>query len=171
MSKNLILTGMMGVGKSTVGKNLAKKLSYNFIDIDKTIEFEENLSINSIFKNKGEPYFRKIEKIITLRELKNSSSVISLGGGAFLNKAIRKLVKSSAISFWLDISIEKLVLRLKMSRKRPLLFKKNIGQTIRKIYLERKKTYIEADHRINCNTLKQNEIVEKIYNLYENARN
>ena len=124
MSKNLILTGMMGVGKSTVGKNLAKKLSYNFIDIDKTIEFEENLSINSIFKNKGEPYFRKIEKIITLRELKNSSSVISLGGGAFLNKAIRKLVKSSGISFWLDINIEKLVLRLKMSRKRPLLFKK-----------------------------------------------
>ena len=90
MSKNLILTGMMGVGKSTVGKNLAKKLSYNFIDIDRKIEFEENLSINSIFKNKGEPYFRKIEKIITLRELKNSSSVISLGGGAFLNNAIRK---------------------------------------------------------------------------------
>ena len=56
-------------------------------------------------------------------------------------------------------------------KKKPLLFKKNIGQTIRKIYLERKKTYIEADHRINCNTLKQNEIVEKIYNLYENSRN
>tara|TARA_B100001121_G_C18613381_1_gene585570 strand:- start:319 stop:807 length:489 start_codon:yes stop_codon:yes gene_type:complete len=162
---------MMGVGKSTVGKNLAKKLSYNFIDIDKIVEFEENLSVYNIFRDKGENYFRKIEKKVTLRELKNNSSVISLGGGAFLNKSIRKLVKTSAISFWLDVNIEKLILRLKMSKKRPLLIKKNISQTIRKIYLERKKTYNEADHRIVCNNLKKNEVVEKIYNLYENTRN
>ena len=92
LGKNLILTGMMGVGKSTVGKILAKKLSYNFTDIDKLIEAKEGSSINSIFKNKSESYFRKIENDITLGELKKDNSVISLGGGAFLNLIFHKYV-------------------------------------------------------------------------------
>ena len=75
--KNLTLTGMMGVGKSSIGKNLAKKLNYNFVDVDKLIEAKERSSINLIFKNKGEGYFRKIENIITLAELKKSNSIIS----------------------------------------------------------------------------------------------
>ena len=70
MGKNLTLTGMMGVGKSTLGKKIAKKLKYNFVDVDKVIELKERLSINLIFKNKGESYFRKIEKEVTLLELK-----------------------------------------------------------------------------------------------------
>ena len=73
MQKNLTLTGMMGVGKSTIGKNLAKKLKYNFIDVDKEIESKEGLSINLIFKNKTENYFRKIENEITLLELKKKT--------------------------------------------------------------------------------------------------
>ena len=78
MGKNLTLTGMMGVGKSTIGKILAKKLNYNFIDVDKIIEAKEGISINLIFKNKSENYFRKIETEITLSELKKNNSVISL---------------------------------------------------------------------------------------------
>ena len=93
MYKNLTLTGMMGVGKSTIGKILAKKLNYNFVDVDKLIEAKEGISINSIFKNKSENYFRKIENDITLLELKKNNSVISLGGGAFLNNSIRKSAK------------------------------------------------------------------------------
>ena len=91
MEKNLTLTGMMGVGKSTVGKNLANKLNYNFVDIDKLIEEKEGSSINLIFLNKGENYFRKIEIDITLNELKKKNSVISLGGGSFLSNTIRKV--------------------------------------------------------------------------------
>ena len=88
MKKNLVLTGMMGVGKSTVGKNLANKLSYSFIDVDKIIEEYEGSSIDIIFKNKGENYFRTIEYKITTNELNKKDSVISLGGGAFLDKVL-----------------------------------------------------------------------------------
>ena len=169
MGKNLTLTGMMGVGKSTIGKNLAKKLNYNFVDVDKLIEKKENSSINVIFKNYGESYFRKIESEITLTVLKKDNSVISLGGGAFLNNSIRKSVKKLSISFWLDASINELVKRLKKNKRRPLLFRKNIEETVKKIYFERKKIYNEADHRIKCNYERSGEIVKKIINLYEES--
>ena len=129
---------MMGVGKSTIGKILAKKLNYNFIDIDNLIENKEGLSINLIFKNNGEDYFRKIENDITLIELKKDNSVISLGGGAFLNNLIRKSAKKLSTSFWLDVPINLLIKRLKRNNKRPLLLKKNTHEEVKKIYFNRK---------------------------------
>ncbi len=171
MEKNLTLTGMMGVGKSTIGKKLAKKLNYNFIDVDKTIEAKEGQSINSIFRNKSESYFRKIESDITLTELKRKNSVISLGGGSFIDNTIRRKVKKLSVSFWLDVPIEELIKRLSKSKQRPLLYKKNISETVKKIYFNRKKIYSEADYRIKCYSLKSEQIVEKILNLYEKFRN
>tara|TARA_B100001142_G_scaffold125601_1_gene127467 strand:+ start:208 stop:696 length:489 start_codon:yes stop_codon:yes gene_type:complete len=162
---------MMGVGKSTIGKILAKKLNYNFVDVDKLIEAKEGSSINLIFKNKGESYFRRIESNVTLIELKKSNSVISLGGGAFLNSLIRKSAKKLSTSFWLDVPIDELIKRLKKSKQRPLLFKKNTDETVKKIYFDRKKIYNEANFRIKCNSLKSDEIVNKIINLYEEAGN
>ena len=170
MTKNLVLTGMMGVGKSTVGKMLANKLAYNFIDIDKLIENEEGCTINQIFKNKSENYFRRIENSITLKELNKNNSVISLGGGAFLSKSIRKAVKNSSISFWLDVNANELFKRLSKTKKRPLLYKKDLKVTINKIYLERKKTYSEANFRIKCDFLKPQVIVNKVLKLYEKSR-
>ena len=171
MGKNLTLTGMMGVGKSTIGKNLAKKLKYNFIDVDKLIENKERTSISLIFKNKSEQYFRKIESETTLSELKREKSVISLGGGAFLNKEIRRSAKKLSVSFWLDVPVEELIKRLKKNRKRPLLSQKNISETVKKIYYDRKKIYNEADYRIKCNSLSLNKIVDKILKLYEKSGN
>ena len=161
----------MGVGKSTIGKNLAKKLKYKFIDVDKLIEAHEGSSINLIFKNKSEEYFRKIECDITLSQLKNDNSVISLGGGAFLNTAIRRNAKKLSVSFWLDLQIDELIKRLKKNTHRPLLFKKNITGAAKKIYFNRKKIYNKADFRIKCNSLKPNEIVNKILDLYEKSDN
>ena len=171
MNKNLILTGMMGVGKSTIGKKLAKKLKYNFTDLDKLIEIRENLSINLIFKNKGEDYFREIERSIALQELKKKKSVIALGGGAYLDKSIRISAKKLSLSFWLDVNVDILIKRLSRTKKRPLLYKKNIGDTIKKIYLERKKIYNEADFRIKCNFLTSDEITNKVLELYEKSGN
>ena len=161
----------MGVGKSTIGKNLAKKLNYNFIDVDKVIEAMEGSSINLIFKNKSESYFRKIESDVTLSELKKENSVISLGGGSFLNSAVRRTAKKMSVSFWLDVPIEKLIKRLKKNSQRPLLKKGNIDETVKKIYFDRKKIYNEADYRVKCNSLKTEEIVKKILDLYEKSGN
>ena len=170
MKKNLVLTGMMGVGKSTIGKSLAQKLSFNFIDIDKLIEAKEGKNINSIFKNKGENYFRKLENSISLKQLRIKNCVISLGGGAFLNKSIRRAVKNTSVSFWLDVEVNELIKRLKRNKKRPLLYNKNLNEIVNKIYLERKKTYNEADYRIECSLLSQAKIINKINLLYEKSR-
>ena len=170
MGKNLTLTGMMGVGKTTIGKILAKKLNYNFIDVDKLIEIKEGMSINLIFKKKGESFFRKIEHDLTLIELKKNKSVISLGGGAFLDSNIRENVKRLSISFWLDVSLDELIKRLKKNKQRPLLFRKNTGDEIKKIYFSRKKIYNEADYKIKCGSLKTELIAKKIVNLYEKTR-
>ena len=161
---------MMGVGKSTV-ENLAQKLSYNFVDIDRTIESREGSTINLIFKNKSESYFRKLENEISLEKLKKKNTVISLGGGAFLNKSIRREIKNTSVSFWLDVDVSELIKRLKKTKKRPLLYNKNLNFTVNKIYLERKKTYSEADFRIKCNFLGPDKIVDKILKLYEKSGN
>ena len=171
MKKNLVLTGMMGVGKSTIGKTLAKKLSFEFLDIDTLIEKDQGRSISSIFKNKSEEYFRKLEKEITLRELKRTETVISLGGGAFLNKFIRRYVKSSSVSFWIDVSPIILIKRLKKTKKRPLLINKNLEVEVNKIYAQRMKIYSKADFRVKCNFLNKDEIINKIFKLYEHAGN
>ena len=111
-----------------------------------------------------------MEKKITLDELKKEKTVISLGGGSFLNNSIRRIVKDSSISFWLDVNTDILINRLKKNKKRPLLFNKNLIETVKKIYLERKKTYSEADFKIRCDSLKPELIVNKILDLYENSR-
>ena len=171
MGKNLTLTGMMGVGKSTIGKILAKQLNYKFVDVDKLIEDKEGSTINFIFKHKSESYFRKIENDITLAELKKYNSVISMGGGAFLNHSIRKSAKKLSTSFWLDVPIDELIKRLEKNYKRPLLSKKNTKEEIKKIYFDRKKIYNEADYRIKCETLRSVEIARIILSLYEKSGN
>ena len=162
---------MMGVGKSTVGKKLAKKLKLKFIDIDQIIEKKEKRTLKEIFENKGEGYFRKIEKKITLEELKRNNSVIALGGGAFMNASIRKEAKNLSISFWLDLGLESLLIRLKNVKKRPLLNQDRLEESVNKIYSQRKKIYNKSDFKIKCNLMNANQIVSKIIKLYESSEN
>ena len=166
MKKNLVLTGMMGVGKSSIGQSLAKKLEMTFIDVDKIIESEESDSIQDIFKKKGENYFRMLEQRITTNQIKSTNSVIALGGGAFINDEIRKTVLKNCISFWLDLSTDFLLLRITEYKKRPLLNKPNLKETLEKIYQERKSIYALANFKINCNKISKVELVEKIATLY-----
>ena len=120
--ENLVFLGMMGSGKSSIGSMIAKKLKLDFVDIDKEIENELGMSIRKIFETKGENYFRKFEEKVTLKKLKLNTTVISLGGGAFTNKDIRKEVIKNHLSFWLNWNDEILLNRIKNSKKRPLAF-------------------------------------------------
>ena len=168
MKKSLVLTGMMGVGKSTIGRLIAKRLKVKFIDIDKVIERRERKSIKRIFDDNGETYFRRLEEKITLKILKNRKAIIALGGGAFMNNNIREKVLISCTSIWLKVNLDKLIKRYKKNDRRPLLARKKLDSEVKKIYRSRKKTYSLADFKINCDSMDKSEIVQKILNSYEN---
>ena len=168
LKRNLVLTGMMGSGKSTIGKSLSDQLNLKFVDIDEIIEKKHSLSISQIFETKGEDFFRKTEEEETLKILNNTNFLVALGGGAFMNKAIRENIKKSSFSVWLDININEIFKRTENSKKRPLL--KNINkENLKKLYDERKKTYSLADLKINCDFKTKDEIVKEIIKVYEGA--
>ena len=170
MKKNLILTGMLGVGKSTIGRLLAIKLNLNFLDVDKIIEKEQGLLIKEIFETKGEDNFRAIEKKTSLKLLEKHSVVVALGGGAFMDKDIRNKVLKSSISFWLNASLQTLIDRASSSDKRPLLNNENIGKKLSEIYENRKDIYCLANYKINCDKLSKTIIINEISKIYEQNR-
>lgn len=165
--KNIVLIGMMGSGKSSIGKILSKKLNISFIDIDRKIEEVESLSISDIFKKNGENYFRKIEEKISLKYLKSENNIISLGGGGFINLSIRKFCQKTCLSFWLNWKNETIIARIYKSKKRPLVMKLK-KEEINNLIKERSKVYELSDHKINCDKLDKDQIINKIIDIYEN---
>ena len=167
MKKNLVLLGMMAVGKSTLGKIVAKKLKLQFIDTDKNIESSNAMKIKDIFEKRGENFFRAEEEKEVLKSLKKENCIIALGGGAFLNNTIRDNVLKNSIAIWLDADIKTLEKRVKWNKKRPLLKKNNNYKIINKIYQERKKIYKLANHKIKCDKMNKSDLIKKIILLYE----
>jgi len=165
--KNLILIGMMGSGKSTIGSLLSKKLNIKFIDIDNVLENDSKMKIADIFEKKGENFFRNLEEKITLKVLNSTNNVISLGGGSFINEKIRKEVLKNNFSFWLNCNAQILLNRIKNNKKRPIAFKLSEDE-LRKLIEKRAKTYSKAQFKINCYKLTKGEIVKKILKIYEN---
>jgi shikimate kinase len=164
--KNLVLLGMMGSGKSIIGNLLSKKLDINFLDIDSLIEQLTKMTISQIFLKKGEKYFRDLEEKITMESLSSTNTVISLGGGAFMNETIRADVIKNHFSFWLSLDTPTLLVRVKKSKKRPIVLKLNDNEIV-KLIESRAKTYAKAKFKINCYKLTKTEIVKKIIKLYE----
>ena len=164
--ENLVFLGMMGSGKSSIGSLVAKKLNLKFIDIDKEIEKKLGMSIKEIFNSKGENYFRELEEKVTLKKLKLNSTVISLGGGAFVNQQIRKEVLKKHISFWLNWSDQILLNRIRNSAKRPIAYKSSDDKLI-EIINDRSDVYSKALYEIKCDNLSKKEIVEKVLRIYE----
>jgi len=164
--KNIVFLGMMGSGKSLIGRLVSKKLKLQFFDIDNIIEIETGMKIFEIFEKKGEEFFREIEKNISLKILKKNKSVISLGGGAFQNNEIRKEVLNGNISIWLKWNYQTLLKRIIDKPHRPLAYnieKKELIELMKK----RSKFYKKALYKINCENLNKNKVINKILNINE----
>ena len=157
----------MAAGKTTIGFKLAKKLNYNFFDLDAEIEKLENEKIINIFQIKGEAYFRKIEERLSLTILEKDKCVISFGGGAFLNEKIRKKIKKNSHSFWLNWKIKTILDRISNNNKRPLALKLN-NKDLANLYRKRSKFYKLSDYKINCEKKNKNEIIKDIFKILQN---
>ena len=150
--KNICIMGLMGSGKSIIGKDLSKYLNLNFYDTDKEIELKTKKKINEIFEEEGESYFRDIEEKVCIEILNNDNCVISLGGGSIISKKIRKIIKKNSYSIYLQVTLNNLLNRLKFSRKRPLLNNNsNKNEIMQKLLRDRQKYYEKADLIINNN--------------------
>ena len=170
MKKNLVLIGMMGSGKSTIGKEISKKSSLKFKDTDQLIESHEKMKIREIFDQKGEDFFRSLEEKIVLKNLKISGQVVALGGGSFINKKIRSEVLNNSVSFWLNWKNDVILKRIKSSKKRPKLDFLNDKDILKLINL-RARIYFKADCKINCDNLNKFQIAKKILKIYETKKN
>ncbi len=157
----IYIIGMMGSGKSTVGKQLAEIIDYSFIDLDSFIEKEENMTIGNIFENRGEKHFRALETKALISTMKDGV-VISCGGGIVLSENNYTYLKQGNI-FYLEATITELVKRILNSSHRPLLKQKNISEELTNIFKEREKMYLDlSNHTIDTNNKSPNQIVKQI---------
>ena len=157
----------MAVGKTTLGKIVAKNQCLKFIDTDAMIENKNSMTVKEIFELKGEKFFRMEEKKEVLKLLKNNDCVIALGGGAFMDKTLRESILKNTISIWLDLNIKTLNKRSKWTQKRPLLKKEDNQKKLNELYSQRKNIYKLANHKIICDKMSKQDIVKKIITLYE----
>jgi shikimate kinase len=141
----LVLVGMMGAGKTTVGRRLAARLGRRFVDSDEEIEKAAGMTIEDIFATRGETEFRAGEIRVIARLLKDEQLVLGTGGGAFMNEETRALVKAGAVSVWLKADFELLFQRVQRRSNRPLLKTANPRQTLRDLIDKRYPVYAEAD--------------------------
>ncbi len=163
--KNIIaIIGLMGVGKTTLGLKLADKLGYYFIDSDQEIEDREQKSINEIFAKNGEKYFREVEKnIIKEIVLRDEKIVLSLGGGAFINEEVRKILKEKSNIIWLHSTIDNILYRIGGKTNRPLLNKQtNKRKALEELARKRYPIYKEADFSFDTGEESQEVVIGKI---------
>ena len=162
IKKPIIIVGMMGVGKSTIGKILAKSLNREFYDIDDAIEKKYNMKIYEIFKDYGEKKFRDIEYKEIKSIKKNCNAIIATGGGAFTNKRNISILNMIGLTLWLDASPLIIIERLKKNASnRPLLKKVNIDTYINNLLIKRNPFYAKANLTIVSNKISKNEIKDK----------
>jgi shikimate kinase len=161
-ARSIVLVGMMGAGKSSIGRRLAARLGLPFIDADTEIEAAAGMSISDMFETHGEPYFRSGEARVIARLLEHGPQVLATGGGAFMNEQTRALVRHKGVSVWLRADFDVLMRRIKRRTDRPLLQTSDPAATLEKLIAERYPVYGEADVTVFSREVPHDTIVDEI---------
>jgi shikimate kinase / 3-dehydroquinate synthase len=168
--RSVVLVGMMGAGKTSVGKRLAAKLGLPFVDADAEIEAGAQLTISEIFERFGEAYFREGERKVIARLLTSGPVVLATGGGAFMNATTRENIARHGVSIWLKPGFDVLLARVRKKSNRPLLKTADPERTLRQLLDERSPIYALADHTIESHDAAHDSVVEAIFQRLKGAR-
>jgi shikimate kinase len=163
--QNIALTGIMAVGKSAVGRALARKLKRRFVDLDKVIEKRQGMKVSDIFAEKGEAYFRRCEKEALGAVLEDNSQVIATGGGATIDEENLRLVQERALLVCLTADTEVLLKRVGSGSKRPLLKSGDRKERIEELLQLRQDKYAQADLSIDTTELTVDQVAERIIEM------
>jgi shikimate kinase len=161
-ARSVVLVGMMGAGKSSIGRRLAERLGIAFADADAEIETAHRMSIPDIFATYGEAYFRAGETRVIARLLDGGPQVLATGGGAFMNADTRAAIAAKGISVWLNAEFDVLMRRIKRRHNRPLLTSDDAGDTLRRLIAERYPVYAEAEITIQSREVPHEKIVDEM---------
>lgn len=162
LSQPLVLVGLMGVGKTTVGKRLASRLGLHFVDADAEIEKAADMTVAEMFERFGEEAFRDGERRVIARLLGDQAMVLATGGGAFMNDETRALIKEKALSIWLDADVKILADRVSRRDTRPLLRGKDPAAVLAELAAKRNPIYAEAHIHVKSNRAPHDETVKAI---------
>jgi len=160
--RSIVLVGIMGAGKSSVGKRLSARLGIPFVDADTEIEEAHRMSIPEIFAKYGEPYFRSGEARVIARLLDGGPQVLATGGGAFINADTRTLIAAKGISVWLKADFDTLLKRIRRRNDRPLLKTEDPAATLKALIDQRYPIYAEADLTVQSREIAHEAIVEEV---------
>ena len=160
--RSVVLVGLMGAGKSTVGRRLAKRLGLPFVDSDSEIEKAAGLAIAEIFERFGEPYFRDGERRVIARLLDGPASVVATGGGAFVDERTRALVLERCVAVWLDAEIETLAERVSQRDHRPLVAGQDPVELLRTLADRRNPAYAHAHIRVRSGAVPCEDTVDLV---------
>ncbi len=163
--RSIVFVGIMGVGKSTVGRRVARLLNMEFVDADTEIELAADLSVSEIFEKFGEPYFRTGERKVIERVLGQGQQVLATGGGAFMDPETRDSIANKAVSLWLDADIDLVMQRVSRRKTRPLLQNANPRKVIEDLMETRNPIYAKADCRFESHDVSRDIIAAEIVQL------
>jgi shikimate kinase len=161
-TRSIVLVGIMGCGKSTVGKRLAQRLGLEFVDADSEIERAANMTVSEIFAEHGEPYFRSGEERVIARLLQEGPQVLATGGGAFMSETTRGEINTNGLSIWLKVDFETVMARVRRRSTRPLLRNPDPEGTMRKLMAEREPVYAKAKLTVTSMDVPHEAVVDQI---------